>query len=122
MGQVWPLKMRPPCKVVLISLADQANDSGLCWPSLSTLCARTCLSERAVQAALGELEAIGVVTRVFRHGHSTHYYVNPAGYAPPQDVHPARRAPTPAPYAPPPPHHVCEFSCKADQEIGGLIT
>ena len=106
MGKVWMISMPPTNKAVLISLADQANDNGLCWPSLKNICARTCLSERAVQKALGDLEVTGILRRVFRTGHSTHYHVTPAGYAPPQDVHPASTAPTPAAGAPPPPQDV----------------
>lgn len=56
MAAVWPLAIPATAKAVLVSLADQANDDGACWPSVGTLCARTCLSERAVRNALRWLE------------------------------------------------------------------
>lgn len=34
MGLCWPLQMPPTAKGVLMSLADQSNDQGSCWPSL----------------------------------------------------------------------------------------
>lgn len=53
--------MAPTEKAVLISLADQANDAGVCWPSVASLCERTCLGARTVQRALRELEAAGLL-------------------------------------------------------------
>lgn len=44
---------------MLVSLADQANDHGVCWPSIASLVRRTSLSERTVQRALRELEQAG---------------------------------------------------------------
>lgn len=61
MGLCWPLKMSPTLKSVLISLADQANDQGYCWPSIATMSERTCLSERAVRGAVRALEAMGLL-------------------------------------------------------------
>jgi hypothetical protein len=56
MAACWPLQMSPTAKAVLVSLADQANDQGACWPAVATLCERTCLGERAVRNALRWLE------------------------------------------------------------------
>lgn len=56
-------------KLVLVSLADQANDEGLCWPSIESLSTRTCLCERAVQKALKALREAGLV-RVVERGSS----------------------------------------------------
>lgn len=57
MGACWPLQMPPTPKAVLISLADNANDHGICWPSLPTICERTCLGKTAVIGAVKWLEA-----------------------------------------------------------------
>lgn len=57
-------------KFVLISLADQANDSGVCWPSMSSIAKRTCLSDKAVRQAIKQLEAIGML-RIERKKHDT---------------------------------------------------
>jgi len=61
MGLVWPLLMPPSQKAVLISLADQCNDQGVCWPAIRTLAVRTCLSDRTVQLALRGLEEAGLL-------------------------------------------------------------
>ena len=104
MSNCWPLQgMSPAQKAVLISLADQANDDGYCWPSVNTISARTCLSERAVQGAIRWLQSAGLLSSSKRSGTSTVYRLTPAAYAPPQEMHPAAAAPRGAGNAPPPP-------------------
>jgi hypothetical protein len=61
MADCWPLQLPPTPKAVLISLADQANDQGFCWPSVATLCERTCFGERAVRNAIRWLEKVGLL-------------------------------------------------------------
>lgn len=42
MSACWPLQgMTATKKAVLISLADNANDDGVCWPSISTIGVRS---------------------------------------------------------------------------------
>lgn len=107
MSQCWPLTgMSPAQKAVLISLADQSNDDGVCWPSVGTISVRTCLSERAVQNAIKWLAQAGLLVAKERSGTSTVYRITPAAYAPPQEMHPAAGAPTPAAAAPPPPQQL----------------
>jgi hypothetical protein len=103
MSACWPLQhMSPVQKSVLISLADNANDQGVCWPSIATIGKRTCVSERAVQNAIKWLEQHGLLTANRANGRHTSYTVTPASYSPPQDMHPrtkctgAADAPTPA--------------------------
>lgn len=104
MSQCWPLGgMSPAQKAVLISMADQANDDGYCWPSVGTISKRTCLSERAVQGAIKWLQSANLMTASERNGTSSVYRLTPAAYAPPQEMRPADAAPTPAASAPPPP-------------------
>ena len=83
MSQCWPLGgMSSAQKAVLISLADQANDDGVCWPSVGTIAKRTCLSERAVQEALQWLQATGAIFREYKTNSSTVYTVTPARFDP----------------------------------------
>ncbi|MDP5858584.1 helix-turn-helix domain-containing protein [Pseudomonas aeruginosa] len=110
MSACWPLQgMSPAQKAVLISLADNANDEGVCWPSVAKIAERTCLSERAVQQAIKVLNECKALSIEARQGRSTMFTVTPAAFAPPQKVHPRRKctpaasAPTPADAAPPPP-------------------
>ena len=103
MSQCWPIEgISPAQKAVLISLADQANDDGYCWPSVGTIAKRTCLSERAVQGAIKWLHSAGLLSSDERRGTSSVYRITPAAYAPPQEMRPADAAPTPADAAPKP--------------------
>lgn len=113
MSACWPLQgMSPAQKAVLISLADQANDQGVCWPAVDSIAMRCCLSKRAVQQAIKWLRGAGIVSVEERQGRSTMYSVTPAAYAPPQEMHPSSictpeaNAPTPADSAPPPPQEM----------------
>ena len=103
MSACWPLQgMTATQKAVLISLADNANDEGVCWPSVANIAMRTCLSERAVQGAIKSLCATGVLQTADRTGRSTVYKVTPAEYAPPQEMHPRTKcAPADAAGTPP---------------------
>ncbi|MBV5972220.1 helix-turn-helix domain-containing protein, partial [Pseudomonas aeruginosa] len=102
MSACWPLQgMSPAQKAVLISLADQANDQGVCWPAVDSIATRCCLSKRAVQQAIKWLRGAGIVSVEERQGRSTMYSVTPAAYAPPQEMHPRRKC-TPAGNAPTP--------------------
>lgn len=107
MSQCWPLQMPPTPKAVLISLADNANDQGACWPSISTIAQRTCFSERAIQGAIKWLEEHGALKADRTNGRHTTYVVCPDNYREPAQelrglvaVNPRSKC-TPAPDAPP---------------------
>jgi hypothetical protein len=95
MAACWPLQMPPTPKAVLVSLADNANDHGECWPSISKISERTCFSERAVQNAIQWLELHGALLADRSNGRHTRYAVVPDRFAPPQQMHP-RTTCTPA--------------------------
>jgi hypothetical protein len=62
----WARSVRgvePSDKLVLLLLSDQANDDGLCWPSVAGIAADGCMSERTAQRALAALDAAGLVIR-----------------------------------------------------------
>lgn len=81
MSQCWPLQgLSVTQKAVLISLADQANDDGVCWPAVGTIAARCCMSARAVRTAMDHLEAVRLLTRDRRFNSSTVYKVTPANF------------------------------------------
>ncbi len=77
MAQCWPIKISPTQKSVLISLADNADDNGECWPSQTTIADRTCLSERAVRDAIKGLESLGYVVADRTNGRHTRYFICP---------------------------------------------
>lgn len=83
MGLCWPLQMPPTPKAVLISLADNANDQGYCWPSIAKISERTCFSKRAVIDAIAWLEQHGILSADRVNGRHTTYVINPADFAPP---------------------------------------
>lgn len=73
----WPLQMPPTAKAVLICLADFADDSGQCWPSIDTLAARTCFGRTAVISAIRWLEAAKAISADRSSGRHTSYLVTP---------------------------------------------
>lgn len=80
MTACWPLQMPSSQKSVLISLADNANDEGVCWPSVERIVERTCLTDRTVQKCLKWLEERGAISRQKRHKRSAVYTVSPENY------------------------------------------
>ncbi len=93
--------------MVLLSLCDNANDQGECYPSISMVAKRCSMAERTVQGHIAELQKMRIVRRVERSGRSTIYHIDPrkictpAESAPPQNLHP-----TPAESAPLPPQNL----------------
>ena len=51
-------------KLLLLCLADYADDSGNCWPSFQSLANRTDMSRRHVIRVMAELETTGLIRRV----------------------------------------------------------
>lgn len=108
MTVAWRSDLPSGRKLVLLSLCDNANDQGECYPSMATIAKRCGMSERAAQGHVVELQKVGILSRVERHGRSTLYTINPrrictpAESAPPQILHPtpADSAPHPAESAP----------------------
>jgi hypothetical protein len=48
-------------KLVLLALADTANDDGTCWPGQKRIAEKVCLSERAVRDSIAKLVEIGLL-------------------------------------------------------------
>lgn len=70
-AKVWALEIPSTPKLVLLSLADQANDKGICWPSQPHIAKRCSLSDRAVRVQLTFLEEAKVIRRNVRAGVGT---------------------------------------------------
>jgi Helix-turn-helix domain len=64
-------------KLVLIALADNASDQGLCWPSLSTLARKCDLSRQGVIDQIEKLGGCGLVKTVKKDGLTNRYIVLP---------------------------------------------
>jgi hypothetical protein len=68
----WSLTIPPTRKIVLLSMADRAGETHVCWPSIARLEADTCLDRKTILAAISELEGMGlvVVSRSLGNGNS----------------------------------------------------
>lgn len=77
MTDVWKLTLQAPRKMVLLALADNANDDGTdCWPSVGKLVEKCSMSERAVQGHLAALEEDGYIKRHERLGRSNKFTIH----------------------------------------------
>lgn len=62
MSRVWDeTQFRGHELLVFLSLADHANDQGVCWPSQKTLAARARCSERTVKRIIAHLKSEGFI-------------------------------------------------------------
>jgi len=107
MAAVWPLPLSTTDKVVLLALADAANDEGVTWIPLRSqkgkldILTKTSLGERAIQGAIKRLTEAGHLSRVERPGKGCIYtvYPTPAADAPRTGCAPQEKTETPAPAA-----------------------
>ena len=76
MTDVWRLPLQASRKMVLLALADNANDEGTdCWPSIGKLVEKCSMSERSIQVHLAALEDSGYIKRHERLGRSNKFTV-----------------------------------------------
>ncbi len=77
MTAVWRLHLSAFDKLVLLSLADIADDQGRCYPSIMTLAEKCGMVDRSVRRSIERLEGIGRLRREMRSGRSTVYHITP---------------------------------------------
>ena len=77
MSLVWDLSLSDSLKIVLLALADNANDEGLCWPSIATIAKKCSKGQRTIQLAIKSLVEMGHLTRHEVVGKGCKYYVHP---------------------------------------------
>ncbi len=86
MTAVWRMELPPSEKMVLLALADGANDDGVTWMAIRSKTAgkldfitKTSLSERTVQTCMKALEDRGLIHRKMVEGKGVIYTVLPEG-------------------------------------------
>lgn len=60
-------------KLVLLALADNANDAGACWPSITAIAKKTHLCRQTVLNRIADFEREGSLSVVRNGGKSNHY-------------------------------------------------
>ncbi len=61
MAEVWQLQIESPQLIVLLAMADHADDDGVCWPSQDLLAWKTQYTVRQVRRIIKGLINDGVV-------------------------------------------------------------
>lgn len=74
----WRVQLPAGEKLVLLCLADFADDDGTCWPGIEVLAERTGLTERSVRSHLKRLEDCALLERQRRVGQSAVYRISVA--------------------------------------------
>lgn len=57
MNWAWDQRLPPTSKLILMALADSANEEGRCWPAVKTIAGKCGISARTVQRLLKDFEA-----------------------------------------------------------------
>lgn len=78
MNKVWLSKLTSTQKLVLLSLADNADDFGSCFPLIETIAKKCSLSVRSVYGQLKKLEELQILTHQTRKYRSSIYKINEA--------------------------------------------
>ena len=68
MNWAWQIDLAANKKLMLLCLADHADNDGVCWPGISAVVEKTGLSRRTVINFLHEFEAGGLLQRQQRKG------------------------------------------------------
>lgn len=63
----------PSAKLVLLSLADHANTTGYCWPSIARLSKRTGLSRATIFRSIETLTGLGLIAQSYTQGKVNKY-------------------------------------------------
>ncbi|HBP6211810.1 TPA: helix-turn-helix domain-containing protein [Pseudomonas aeruginosa] len=63
MNWAWEQPLPPVPKLVLMALADNADDHGYCWPKMKTIAAKCSTSERTVQRTIKTLLTAGLLRK-----------------------------------------------------------
>lgn len=88
MTAVWKLEIAATEKMVMLALADWANEQAQCWPSMAQLAKKSGLTDRSLRAIVGRLVEARLLTRVENIGKGVFYTIHPGTCCPPETASP----------------------------------
>src|SRR5471030_2495577 len=62
MNWAWAQELAPTPKLILMALADAANEEDECWPGIPFLARKCCVSERTVQRVVQDFDATNLMS------------------------------------------------------------
>ena len=62
MARVWRSELPSHLRLVLLAIADSANDDGVCWPGQQNLAAKCGISDRTLRDHLSALTRMGFLS------------------------------------------------------------
>lgn len=83
MTLAWATDLPAGDRLVLLALADCANDEGHCWPGLASLSQKTGMCKRSLQEAMRMLDKGRHITRTENPGKGMNYVVHPVAKSAP---------------------------------------
>lgn len=63
MSEVWDMDLKPIEKLVLLALADHADDKGVCWPSQGYIANKSGCSRKTVNEKIGGFVKAGIIKK-----------------------------------------------------------
>lgn len=63
MNWAWEQQLPPVPKLILMALADNADDHGYCWPKMKTIATKCSTSERTIQRTIKALLTAGMLKK-----------------------------------------------------------
>jgi predicted transcriptional regulator len=66
MAKIWDLPLASNEKLILLKLADHANEKGYCWPSIKNISDKCSIHKTTVHTILNKLEQLGYISRFRR--------------------------------------------------------
>jgi len=63
MARVWDMDMKAVDKIILLALADFADDDGVCWPRQGTIAIKTGVTRQTVNQKMRQMEASGLLAK-----------------------------------------------------------
>lgn len=122
MSDAWSTPLPAMQKLVLLAIADCANDEGLAWPSVATIAKKSGCNERTVQRNLRALEEAGLLIREEVLGKGCRYWLKGRQKVTPGAKSPAAQTPkTPGRKSPKPSRTIICFSNEKHTREDGWI-